>query len=206
MLATVAFDATNLKLAKGFYYDVEARNKVGDSAYVQVLAGAGGAPSGARVADAVLARDGRYGAFGPPTDVRVLAADADGGGAGPRVVDLAFSAITPGGSETPRRARVAVVAAPGSPDALLLVASASEARWKSGGAATAAAVAATFRVDATRPTKLAGAATDYRFEDRGGLRLPEIQNPLDGFSTEPKFGSAGGFAVPLGGGAWPPEN
>jgi len=202
-VATVAFDAPGLKLAKGFYYDVEARDKLGDSSYVQVVKGGGGA-SGAAIADAVLRRDGRYGAFGPPTNVKVVS----DGGAAPRVVEIAFSAITPGGTETPRRAAVAVAAAPGSDDAVVLVSSASETRWKGGGDALARTVSSTFRVEATRATKLAvGPASDYRYEERGGLRLPDIANPLDGFSTEPGFGSSGsigGKGPPLGGGGWPP--
>jgi hypothetical protein len=30
------------------------------------------------------------------------------------------------------------------------------------------------------------------------VRLPKIENPLDGFSTEPAFGSSGGLGRPGG--------
>ena len=200
VVATVQFDAPSLKLAKGFYYDVEARSKTGDSSYVQVVA----APekgldelSAAFIADKVLQPSGRYGAFGPPTDVKITA-DVTAPGGARREIDISFSAITPGGSSTPRRAVVAATTAAGSPDLLLLVSSASEARWAGGGQAVARAAAQSFKVASTKPTKLkSDRASDYRFEEQGGMRLPA--NPLDGFSTEPAFGSAGGLGKPLGG-------
>ena len=180
VLAKVAFAAPELKLAKGFYYDVEARAKTGDSAYLHVIP-KGGNLDGKALASKILATDGRYGAFGPPTDV-IVSNDVTKGDV--RTVDLAFSAITPGGATTPRRAVLAATQAEGSPDVLVLVASASEARWNQGGADAARRVASTFRVDGTRPTKLkAEPASDYRFEEQGGVRLPKIENPLDGFST-----------------------
>lgn len=189
VLAKVAFAAPELKLAKGFYYDVEARAKTGDSAYLQVIAAPKRELDGKALAARVLATDGRYGAFGPPTDV-VVSNDVSTGDV--RTLDLAFSAITPGGSTTPRRAVLAATSAQGSPDVLVLVASASAARWGQGGAEAARKVASTFRVDGVRPTKLrAEPASDYRFEQQGGMRLPVIENPLDGFSTEPGFGSSG---------------
>ena len=182
--------------AKGFYYDVEARAKTGDSAYLHVIANPKNSLDGKALASRILATDGRYGAFGPPTDV-VVSNDVTTGAV--RTVDLAFSAITPGGATTPRRAVLAATQAEGSPDVLVLVASASEARWNQGGADAARRVASSFRVDGTRPTKLrAEPASDYRFEEQGGVRLPKIENPLDGFSTEPAFGSSGGLGRPGG--------
>jgi len=193
VLAKVGFDAPSLKLAKGFYYDVEARAKTGDSAYVHVVASPKGALDGKALAAKILAADGRYGAFGPATDVVVRSETKKDDVS---FIDLAFSAITPGGSSTPRRAVLAATAAPGSPDVLVLVASSSESRWAAGGEAAARAVAGTWRVESTRPTKLKpDAASDYRFEQQGGMRLPS--NPLDGFSTEPAFGSAGGLGGSL---------
>eukprot|EP00629_Pelagomonadales_sp_RCC1024_P003912 CAMPEP_0119269054 /NCGR_PEP_ID=MMETSP1329-20130426/6605_1 /TAXON_ID=114041 /ORGANISM="Genus nov. species nov., Strain RCC1024" /LENGTH=271 /DNA_ID=CAMNT_0007269041 /DNA_START=317 /DNA_END=1128 /DNA_ORIENTATION=- len=185
VLAKVAFDAPALKLAKGFYYDVEARDKLGDSSYVHVIPAASGQDlSPSYLASQILRTDGRYGAFGPPTDVKATAAAGAGSS---QLVDVAFSAITPGGSLTPRRAVLAAATAPGSSDVLVLVSSASESRWNAGGEAAARAVSKTFRVAGTRPTKLkADRSSDYRFEEQGGLRLPA--NPLDGFSTEPAFG------------------
>ena len=107
VLAKVAFAAPELKLAKGFYYDVEARAKTGDSAYLHVIP-KGGNLDGKALASKILATDGRYGAFGPPTDV-IVSNDVTKGDV--RTVDLAFSAITPGGATTPRRAVLAATQA-----------------------------------------------------------------------------------------------
>lgn len=161
--ARVAFTpSSSVKLAKGMYYDVEARSKQGDSSYLQVISNA--AKSTDALVDAILQPQGRYGAFGPPTDVRVIKATD-------KMIDISFSAYAPGGSTTPRRAVVAVSKVDGSDDVLLLVSSAGEARWNAGGDAVAYQAAQSFRVDAVRQTKLAATkASDYRFEQQGGFR------------------------------------
>lgn len=160
--ARIAFTpAPGVKLAKGMYYDVEARSKQGDSSYLQVVRGNSDAAS---LVDAVLQPSGRYGAFGPPTDVKILNQGNDS-------IDIAFSAIAPGGSTTPRRATIAIAKANGSDDLLLLINTAGEARWKAGGDQVARAAATSFRVDAVRPTKLtATKSSDFRFEEQGGFR------------------------------------
>ena len=93
---------------------------------------------------------------------------------------------------------LAAINAPGSTDVLVLVSSASESRWQSGGDRTALAVARTFKLEATEPTKLEPELrSDYRAKNGvfGG------NNPLSditqGFSTEPSFGSAGGVGGAL---------
>lgn len=168
VLATVAVEAPALKLAKGFYYDVEARNSKGDSSYVHVVPEAGVKARAATLVDSVLAIDGRYGAFGAPTDVKILGDELVND---KRMLDVSFAAMAPGGSTVPRRAAIAATAAQGSDDVLLLVASASETRWASGGEVVAKKAASSFRVASSRPTKLAAVkASDYRFEEQGGLR------------------------------------
>ena len=54
----------------------------------------------------------------------------------------------------------------------MLVSSATASRWKKGGADAAARQAAeSFRIERAQPTQLPRAASsDYRFEERGGLR------------------------------------
>ena len=165
--ARVAFSpASGVKLAKGMYYDVEARSKQGDSSYLQVVPGTRDAAS---LVDAVMRPDGRYGAFGQPTDVRVVSDEWETDAR--RLIDVSFSAVAPGGSTTPRRATLAIVTATGSTDVLMLVSSSGEARWRNGGDLVARQAATSFRVDATRPTKLAATkASDFRFEERGGFR------------------------------------
>mmetsp|Transcript_27031 Transcript_27031/g.108198 ORF Transcript_27031/g.108198 Transcript_27031/m.108198 type:complete len:117 (+) Transcript_27031:832-1182(+) len=88
-----------------------------------------------------------------------------------RVLRVAFDASTPGGSQQPREATLAAVQPAGSTDVVLLVASASQQRWAGGGDDVARRVVDSFRVDRVSPTKLpAVEASDFRYEERGGLR------------------------------------
>ena len=164
LVARVAFDTgAGLSLAKGMYYDVEARNKKGDSAYVQVV------PKKDSLLGAVFAPQGRYGAFGAPSDVEVKSDNKEESGL--RLLDVAFSAAAPSGSLQPRRAKIAVISPTQSDDLILLVSSASEKRWNDGGNAVADQVARSFRIDSLKPTKLAPVkASDFGFEERGGIR------------------------------------
>ena len=74
--ATVSFDSKVWPLAEGTYNDVEVKSRDGDAAFVQVqAAGKGGGLAKLKPAfftDAVLGIDGRYGAYGQPTDVKVI--------------------------------------------------------------------------------------------------------------------------------------
>ena len=170
VIAKVTFKAPGLPLIKGMYYDVEARNKLGDSAYIQVVPNATKGAPASKLVDAVLSSGGRYGAFGPPTDIDIKP-EAKGTTTGPRIIDVSFSASAPNGSLQPRRATIAAISAPGSDDVLLLVSSASEKRWNAGGSTVAANIAQSFRIDSTRSTKLLSVqASDFRFEERGGIR------------------------------------
>ena len=180
--ATATFESRMGPVARGFYYDVEARNsKLGDSAFVQVasLPAGGGADDADALAAvpasfftrALFRPDGRFGAFGAPTDVRVVS-DQFSSADGRRTLELSFAALSPGGNEVPRRALVAAVAPPASGDAVMLVVGATAGRWRSSGAdAAAAATSASFRVKNVRSTKLRRErSADFRFEEQGGLR------------------------------------
>ena len=71
----------------------------GDSTYVHVLASPHGPLAALAASDltgAIFAAQGRYGAFGAPSDVRVLSDTTKGDGA--RLLAVEFSALTPGGS------------------------------------------------------------------------------------------------------------
>ena len=180
VLAKVAFAAPELKLAKGFYYDVEARAKTGDSAYLHVIPPKGNL-DGKALASKILATDGRYGAFGPPTDV-IVSNDVTKGDV--RTVDLAFSAITPGGATTPRRAVLAATQAEGSPDVLVLADVGVRGALEPGRRRPRAhRVGVPRRRDAAHETPGAEPRPDYRFEEQGGVRLPRSRTPrrlLDG--------------------------
>ena len=125
--ATATFESRMGPVARGFYYDVEARNsKLGDSAFVQVasLPAGGGADDADALAAvpasfftrALFRPDGRFGAFGAPTDVRVLS-DQFSSADGRRTLELSFAALSPG-NEVP----VAVLQVPPeSGDVVMLV-------------------------------------------------------------------------------------
>merc|ERR1719498_1130668 len=112
------------------FYDVEVRDKAGASAFLQVAP----LPSGKALADvgdsfftkAVFAAAGRFGAYGAATDIKVRAAETTGGR---RTLDVSFSALSPGGTEAPRRALITAIQPSGSTDAVMLVGSATKGEW-----------------------------------------------------------------------------
>jgi hypothetical protein len=184
--ATTRFESP-WPLAVGMYYDVEVRNKEGDGAFLQVER----LPAGRSLdtidkswfLETVFASSGRFGAYGVPSDLRVLKDSSGRGGGGggsagvgavsggssKRLVEVAFSALTPGGSEQQRHALIGAIQPPGSEDAMLLVGGSTELRWRKGsgkGASVADAVTqtvASFELDRTRATKIPRTLnSDYR--------------------------------------------
>lgn len=156
-------------LATGMYYDVEVRNREGDGAFMQVERLPGSAASldsvdPAFFVDAVLSARGRFGAYGVPVDVSILSARSLD--ANKKVVEVAFSALTPGGTEQQRRALITALVPDGSVDAVMLVSGATLLRWKRGAEAKAREMAASFVVDNTRPTKIPRQIrSDYRYAE-----------------------------------------
>ena len=115
---------------------------------------------------AVCLTEGRFGAYGSPTDVRVL---SSGKGAS-RLVEFKFAALSPGQTEVPRHALVAALQPEGSSDAVMLVCGSTAAQWKKAEPALRA-MAASFRVARVRPTTIRRKkASDFRFEEQGGLK------------------------------------
>ena len=169
--ATMAFDSP-WPLARGMYYDVEGRSQDGDSAYVHVRT----LPTDKDVlsvpasylTSSVFNQYGRWSTYGQPTDTKVLGDVTKGQTC---FIEVAFSVLSQAGSDSPRRGLIAAVQPKGSSDAVMLVSSATASRWRKGGADAAARQAAeSFRVVSTRATKNArAAASDYRFQERGGL-------------------------------------
>lgn len=179
LLATASF-TSKWGLAEGGYYDVEAKSKDGDSAFLQVAA----LPKGKSLAEQpkgwlasqVASISGRYGAYGAPSDLKVLSDTPTSTG---RQLEISFTALSPGMAETPRRAIVAATQPPGSDEALLLVASTSATRWKKGGEAACKDTAGSFRV-ATRATSLMEEpSADYRYGKTSGPSGMKSRN--DGF-------------------------
>lgn len=170
---TASFEST-WPLAKGMFYDVESRSKGGDGAFMHVAS----LPSGASLetlpstffTDKILSAAGRFGAFGAPTDVKILSSKTlESKEVSRRELEISFNALSPGQSEVPRRALVAAVQPTGSSSVVMLVGGATAGRWKSTEPAVRKTIGS-FKVSQTRSTKLKRTrASDYRFEEQGGL-------------------------------------
>eukprot|EP00965_Chrysotila_dentata_P218884 6190823-Pleurochrysis_carterae.AAC.2 len=181
LVATTAFNC-KWPLAEGGYSDVEAKNRDGDAAFLQIST----LPEGQSLTglpkkwftQAILSLDGRYGAYGAPTDVKVLSDSAENGR---RMLDISFTALSPGSAAIERRAVVSAMQPPGSKDVLMLIGSTSASRWKkAGGEASARQAAESLRVVSTRPTNLKQVAqADYRFGRTSGPEGMKSRN--DGF-------------------------
>ena len=168
--ATVVFDSP-WPLARGMYYDVEARSQDGDSAYVHVRTLPTDkdvmAVKASYLTSSVFNTYGRWSTYGQPTDIKVLS-DVSKGSV--RYMDVAFSVLSQAGPESPRKAVIAALQPKGSGDAVMLVSSATTSRWKKGAEAGARQAADSFRVVRTRPTgNSRTSSADYRFEERGGV-------------------------------------
>jgi len=180
LVASVKFDSA-WPLAEGGYYDVEAKNRENDAAYVQVAKLPGGA-SFAKLpktffTDTLLSVDGRYGAYGAPTDIKVVDKTAEGSSS--RQLDVTFTVISPGAAEVQRKAIVTAIQPKGSSEVVMLMASTSVARWKKGGKEDCLRASESFAVT-TRPTSLAAvASSDYRFGKTSGPSSMKSRN--DGF-------------------------
>jgi len=181
VLATATFDAEpGYPLIRGMFYDVEVRSRAGqDGAFLQVAA----LPSGKSIADvsnafftkAVFSTEGRFGAYGAPTDIKVLSSD---GSSGTKLLEVAFSALSPGGAEVPRKALVAAVQPEGAADVVMLVGGSTAKEWKKVEPAMRN-MAKSFRIARTRPTAIARKAkNDFRFEAFGGMREKESDSVI----------------------------
>jgi len=162
------------------YYDIESRSKEGDSAFVHVRSlgtqSVMSVPSN-YLTESIFSSFGRFGAYGAPTDIKVLS-DVTKGEL--RMLEVAFSVLSQGGSDSPRRALIAAAQPAGSTDAVMLVSSASSTRWKKGAESGVRQAAESFRVVRTRNTALRRAPpSDFRFEERGGLTKGKRDTVLD---------------------------
>jgi len=174
--ATATFDAApGYELNRGMFYDVEVRSKNQDGAFLQVAALPEGKSIG-EVADSfftkkVFSTEGRFGAYGAPTDIKVLSTNkgAEEKNKGARLLELSFSALSPGGTEVARKALVASYQPEGASDVVMLVGGSTSGQWKKSEPALRA-MAASYRIARVRPTSiLRKAKNDYRFEEQGGL-------------------------------------
>lgn len=169
--ATATFQAEpGYPLIRGMFYDVEVRSKAADGAFLQVAA----LPDGKTIDDAansffckaVFSTEGRFGAYGAPTDIKVLRSEKNPAA---RLLEVSFSALSPGGTEVPRKALVAAVQPQGAGDVVMLVGGSTLGNWKKA-EPQLRAMASSLRIARTRSTNIKRKAkNDYRFEDQGGL-------------------------------------
>jgi hypothetical protein len=171
--ATATFDSP-WPLARGLYYDVEAKNEKG-SVFLQVVP----LPSEESVMTApkklftknILKVDGRFGSYGAPTDIKITADEVSGER---RRVDFGFTTTAPGGADVNWKATLAALQPRGSPDALVIVSGAPVGKWKDGGEALSRSATSSFRIAQVRPTSIPPvASSDVRFERLGGLLSDE---------------------------------
>lgn len=159
MVPVFASFASPWPLATGAIYDVECRDtNTGDSVYLAVSKALKGKSLDA-IKDSFFVKEltkssGRFSLYGQPTDVKVknsiLAKNNKY-----RQFDLSFSTLSQSTqAEIPRRARVMVTIPEGTDQAVMLVASASVARWKNGGEKAAAAVLNSFQAIPAPSTSL----------------------------------------------------
>jgi len=178
--ATATFQAAaGYPLIRGMFYDVEVKGKSGDSTFMQVAK----LPEGKSIADVgdkfftsnVFSAPGRFGAYGAATDIKVLKSEKGG----TRLLDVTFSALSPGQQEVPRHALVAAVQPEGAADVVMLVGSSTSGAWKKCEPALRSMVTS-LRVASVRKTTIARKAkNDYRFEEQGGLNERASDNVMN---------------------------
>lgn len=122
-------------LAKGSVFDVECRDaSSGDGAFLSVLGRTGGKSIGdlpsSFFVERLFSSTGRFSFYGSPTDIKVKGSRVEGDY---RYLDLSFSNLSQATqAEIPRRAVVAATIPSGTDEAVVLVGSATAARWKRG--------------------------------------------------------------------------
>jgi len=128
-------------LATGTVFDVECRDpNTGDGAFLAVTPRV---ESIDQVKDAFLIQElfkptGRFSFYGQPTDIKVKSSSIEDKS---KVLEVSFSTLSQSTqTEIPRRARIRATIPEGTHQAVVLVASASAARWKKGSADQALAV------------------------------------------------------------------
>ncbi len=181
LIATATFE-TPWTLAEGGYADFEASTRDGEAAYLQVVSlGKGESLESVPkswFSGALFSVDGRYGAYGAPTDVKLKELEKENGA---RTFDLSFTVLSPSMAELPRKGVVRALQAPGSPDVLLLTCSSGASRWaKANSEADARKAVSTFKIASTRPTALKrDGPSDFRYGKTSGPEGMRSRN--DGF-------------------------
>uniref|UniRef100_A0A7S2SV54 PsbP C-terminal domain-containing protein n=1 Tax=Rhizochromulina marina TaxID=1034831 RepID=A0A7S2SV54_9STRA len=142
-------------LVTGAFYDVESRDRSnGEGCYVQVTPLEGsksleGLPS-SFFTEQILSSKGRFGAYGVPVNVKMVSSRMEGA---IRVLEFTFSALSPTYAEVPRHAVVAVTAPEGAKEVVMLVGTASAARWNKGASKLLSEATSSFRATTFKPAR-----------------------------------------------------
>lgn len=184
VIANVGFQAEQgYPLNRGMFFDVEVRGKNTDSsAFLQVAK----LPDGKSISDvkdsfltkAVFSTGGRFGAYGAPTDIKVVESQEKPGPL--RMLDVTFSTPSPGQLEVPRRAIISAIQPKGSDNVVMLIGGSSPKKWQKE-FPSLFRMASSLKVDKTRATNLKRETkNDFRFEEQGGLKEGVgIKGPTD---------------------------
>mmetsp|Transcript_92057 Transcript_92057/g.173523 ORF Transcript_92057/g.173523 Transcript_92057/m.173523 type:complete len:335 (-) Transcript_92057:99-1103(-) len=161
--ATVAFQSAWPR-SKSDNVDLETAKKTGESAFLQIQAlkedETLAAVPKTWFSKALFTVQGRFGAYGEPTEVKLKELKMEGPG---RSFELSFNVLTTGGNELPRKGVMRALQAPGSPDVLMLTCSSDGTRWGNE-KPDVQATAASFQIVGTQSTALKrDSSVDYRY-------------------------------------------
>jgi len=167
IVASLAWES-DLKLAIGTYYDLEANNQAQDAVYVQVAKLPQDASLEAVPKDffrkAIFGDKGRFSSYGAPSEVSIKDKGMRGA---TRLLDVKFGVLSSGQTDLVRRGVIAAVQPSGSTDAVMLFGSTADTRWQDQQPSVRRAVES-FQVTKTRTSKLARVfEADYRYAGGG---------------------------------------
>lgn len=149
---------SELPLATGGLFDVECRDaKSGDGVFLAVTSSTGGKSidslPNSFFLDQLFKPTGRFSFYGSPTDVKVKKSTVTDGGY--RIMEMSFSNLSQSTqTEIPRNAIMKAVVPSGTDQAVMLVASATAARWKKGAEDSARKTVASFSAAAAPKSAL----------------------------------------------------
>ena len=208
-IAAIVVFESEFALAKGNYYDIEARNRDGDASFIHVAA----MPPGSTLetlpasffTDTALGATGRFSSYSAPqiasvsSGVKMSSAPQKLPCSATRFVDVSFSALTQAGFEVPRKGTIAAIQPLGSSDVLLLVSSVGAARWRKGGSDDIKLASESFRVTAARRTPLRPTFdNDYRYSGRSLKGFSEDQSEIEAALARDLATQSGGLTGKFG--------
>ena len=186
-----SFLSPTWKLVEGAAYDVEVRDRQnGEGCYLQLVDGKNkniASLPASFFTSKVLSPGGRFGAYGAPVSIKVLSDRMSADGLA-RLLEFSFSSLSPTYVETPRHAIVSATMPRGAKeekpcdDILMIVGSASQARWKKGADTQLLAAVESFKATVFTPSrnfKRAGVQYKSGFSEFGEARKEDSYSTMD---------------------------